>query len=188
MRPYVFESMTKSTTQKFDFRFKPSGYAIIFADDVSGRITMQTDWGDFNFGWSRSGRGTDSLLEFVTDRDTGYLLNKFCRRDYFDCEATKAEMKKHVEETAIFGEERDQALQEIEDADWQTQGDVWHTIEGQCPTLFEKVYQNDFYGIPTHMDYSPCEAGFFNEVWTMIREKLKESLASPAHAAIKGEK
>lgn len=180
MRPYTFQSMTKSTTQKFDFRFAPSGYAIIFADDVSGRISMQTDWGNFDFGWSRSGRGKDSLIEFVVSCDTGYLLNKFCRRTYFDEKATKAEMKKHVEESPVFGEEKDEALREIENADWDSCGEIYHSIGMQCPTLFEKVYLSDLYGVPAHMDYTPCEAGFFNEVWPLIREKLKESLEVPS--------
>jgi len=52
---YQIKSIKQSITKKYDLRFAPSGYAIIFLDDATGMISMQTDWGNFSHAWTSNG-------------------------------------------------------------------------------------------------------------------------------------
>lgn len=169
---YELKSVNKSVTEKYDFRFDKAGYAIVFLDEVSGLITMNTDWGNFSYGWPSPGRGTGTLKEFLASCDTGYLLDKFCRRNWFDEDGTKEALKELVKQEILVDEVRTECLQEIKDADFHSVDHVYTSFQDQCPTMYEEIFKFDMYGLPASNDYCPCERGFFEEIWPLIKNEL----------------
>lgn len=172
---YQFKSVTKSTSEKYDFRFSPSGYAIVYIDEAAGLISMQTDWGDYSRGWHRNGRGTETLKEFLATCDSGYLLNKFCSRDHFDMDKTRSEMKKLVDDESwnTTDEEKKEILGELDELSCDSVDQVFFMVQDECPNFYEKVMKGDLYGLPAYKDYSPRDRGFFEEIWPAIRDHFK---------------
>lgn len=174
MSHYKFNTMKASVSEKYDFRFSPNGYAILYIDELAGLISMQTDWGNFSFGWSRAGRGPVSLKRFLVCCDSSYLINKFCKRTYFDIEQSKAELRKIMETECLSDQEKRDCHDELEDFHADNIDQMYFSIADSCPTLFKLVMKEDLYGLPASMDYVPCERSFFEEIWPMIRAELKK--------------
>jgi hypothetical protein len=173
---YKLKSATKTTTEKLDFRFSPSGYVTMFLDDETGMVSMQTDWDDFSYRWGAIGDRT--LKQFLAGCDNGYLMDKFCRRDYFDLDVTKKKMLAHLKDVQweLSKEQIKECEHQIKELSPNNQDELYHIIDISAPAVYELVYDDDLYGVPAHMDYKPRHICFFEDVWPMVREKLKEGL------------
>jgi hypothetical protein len=180
MRPIVLREFKKvSSTEKFDFKFNPSGWAIVFIDDETGVVSMQTDWGNYSYRWGSPG---GPLKEFLLKCDASYLIGKFAQgeRDYFDQGETRKECLKRVLEKRRFrwitSSEAREAYDEVKKMDLDSPEAVFYTIQDQAPTFYEKVLCECSYDLPIIKDYSPRVVGFFREVWPLIKHQLRESL------------
>lgn len=173
---YKLKSVHASTTEKYDFRFENFGYAIVFIDEVSGTISMKTDWGDYSFAWSKSARGTETLKEFLTSCDRGYLMNKFCSKSFFDEEATKKLLRKEMKNVFLDTETKKKCMAEIRDAEFNSSDEIWASFDGRCPTYFVEVMKCDMYGLPVVVDYSPADSYFFKSIWPTIVRYLKKEI------------
>ena len=173
---YELKSATKTTTEKLDFRFSPSGYVTMFLDNDTGMVSMQTDWDDFSYRWGAIGNRT--LKEFLAGCDISYLMGKFCSREYFDLDSTKKEMLAHLKENEfkLSKEDIKECKHQIKELSASSPNELYHILDTAAPALFELVYDNDLYEVPAHMDYKPRHIGFFEDVWPMIKAKLKEGL------------
>lgn len=184
-KPYRIKSVQTSINtpvpppEKYDFRFEPNGFAIIFLDQATGRISMQTDWGDFSSGWSSPGR---SLKEFLATNSPDYFMRNFCSRDYFDFDASKKELRKLVNEAFKNNDltvpEKIEICQEI--ADWndpETPDQYMLGIERALPLAWEKVLQHvDYPYIPCVVDYRPVHIRFFEKIWPQIQKHWAKEL------------
>lgn len=55
-------------------------FATVFIDDESGTIVIDTDFDQqdtYSYCWSKQGRGTETLREFLVKTNEGYLKDKF---------------------------------------------------------------------------------------------------------------
>jgi hypothetical protein len=83
MKDYTFK---KSTCERYDLRWKRSGWAIFTIDENGGLFNCQSDYGDYCYSWPNHGR--KSFKHFILElaEDTHYFLKKVAKEDYFDSE------------------------------------------------------------------------------------------------------
>jgi hypothetical protein len=158
---YILETQSCESrpAEALYFRFKHCGWAVLFLDEASGCVSINSDYGDFAYRWSQSGRGEGvSLKQFFCEVSAEYLAEKFMGPGAraFDLDATKAEFKKEIIKkrrgTGFFpylekNEARD-LFDEIDRADSQTADlfmaylskEAWAAFDNEPFHLLEESY------------------------------------------------
>ncbi len=94
MKQYTF---TKTIVECYKFRNPAGGYADITIDAIgtTGRISIASDWGDYQYYWSACGK---PFKEFLSQLGIDYLAGKFGANKFFDLDTTIRLYKEQVRE------------------------------------------------------------------------------------------
>jgi hypothetical protein len=96
---------TVYTSVSIRLRFEPIGWAVFIVDEDLGALSVQSDWGDYNYAWGHGGRGGKTLMQFLATCSEGYIAGKLLagRKGIVDAEATRKAMKQYVREQFKLG-------------------------------------------------------------------------------------
>lgn len=187
----------EKTVRKITIREPGRWWAIFTLDEDFGDISIQSDYGNWAYTWSKSGRGKGTLSEFLKDTGIDYLMNKFCMdkpdaRRYFFGEETKRAMKAQVIKARrhrsdhtyeqVNKEEARSAWNTIEEADTTTAHQFVHMLDG-CEGI-KKIWGEEYwYDPPVITGYEPALTTFFKEVWPIFIRYLNGEQVSGTEAA-----
>lgn len=90
-----------ATVYKMRFDGTHTWANITLMDDGPGRgsIQIQSDYGDFSYFWGAMGEGKDIRKFLISCKnDPDYLIGKMAKRDYYDQEASIAEVESFLRE------------------------------------------------------------------------------------------
>lgn len=176
-RPRPKITYTKKVAgERYDIRAEhaPWLWAMIFLDEETGCVNIQSDYGDYSYQWLRHGR--PSLKHFLADLDDDYLSVKFGKGDkVFYKEETFRLLRKDAREICTK-EQRAEVFEEIghlESCDTQSTNDYYSQLmHGDYPAL-AKLFET----------CAPCREGpplelvlFVKHVWGPFRKILRKEL------------
>ena len=167
--------------------------ASVYIDEEEGRISVQSTYGNYTDMWSRAGRGTPTLKEFLSRTDDSYIMQNFGKRDWFDKDRTLRELKLIVLasrrktkkfrpydfDVSLDKDEARECWEQIERAnsdDFDTADRYWNYVYGTYggySAMAEHFFQ-DPHGVPCYTDYDPTLKKFMKEIWTHVRNLFKE--------------
>ena len=166
-----------------------SWLASIFLDDLLGQISIQSDYGSYSYWWSKNGRGTETLKEFLSRTNDGYVMDKFGyggKNDHFFSQKTvdriKEEILRNRRNKQINKAQARKCYEEIEelDSDCNTSQELYSQLDRWADTTMELIYNNSPYDIPWVNDTHPHLQAFMKEVWPLfigqIKTEFKEKL------------
>lgn len=139
-------TIIKKQTDMYHFRFKPSGWALVFIDEPTGTLAIHSDWGDWAFSWPNPGRGTGTLKQFLANGSYDYLAGKLTmgKQDEFDLDASRnamyVKLQSAVDVLRITRKEHKELVTELEDSHEQSP-ELWverwsrglSEALGECP-------------------------------------------------------
>jgi hypothetical protein len=183
-------TVKRTTCEKYIIYIeKGPSLATVFLDDQVGEISIQSNYGDYAYWWSKPGRGTETLKEFLSRTDSDYVMKKFGyggKNDHFFPDETtnriKEEILKNRKDRRIDKEQARECFDEIEDMDdtCDTSSEYYGQLDRWAPTVMELIYDNSSYDIPWVNGTHPQLQAFMKEVWPLfigqIKMELKEKL------------
>jgi hypothetical protein len=144
------ENIQQDTTIRL--RFEGGGWATMsfqyFEENDWWQVSINSDWGNWSYSWSRSGMGKD-IFNFMAERDgRDYLVSKFTSQepDYFNAEKSAKKVRKDIREELNYWDDREkfeeliERTKELEDYDshdifferlWDNK--ELNEITGDCP-------------------------------------------------------
>lgn len=181
----------RSVAEKYTIYNEKGRYlATIFLDNQVGEISVQSEYGNYAYGWYKESRGTDTLKEFLVDTYKNYVRTKFGydgKNDYFYVDKTISNIKKEILRLRKDKEiDKEQALdcwQEIKhmDSHHKTCQELYGQLDQWAPTTMELIYGNSPYDVPWVTGTHPQLVAFMDKVWPLfiaeIREELKGTVA-----------
>lgn len=98
----------ESVSRTFHLRSESGyGWALATLNDVTGELSIQSDWGDWAYRWNLDGLGERTLTEFVGSvADEYYLADKLCpdgRHGKADLQATRDDVRRKILESRRSG-------------------------------------------------------------------------------------
>ncbi len=86
--------VSRCQVTRYFFQFPRYGWAAMVVDEELAHLYIQSDWGNWSYGWTPSGIGPTSFPQFLVSCDSQYLAQKLATgTDYkeIDIEYSKQE-------------------------------------------------------------------------------------------------
>lgn len=141
------------------------GWYVAFMDEM-GFVCIQSDWGDYSYGWHCRGEGK-GIREFLLECDDGYLTRKFSPKRVIDERATRAGIKKALAEGPLDGFKLEDEEELLEGADLSTEFGIsqWMS-QTSVEDAHEMVVMGD----------DPQIVAFLKNVWPRLCAKMRAEL------------
>jgi len=171
----------KQTIEKYSLKAEglPNSWWADIAIGQDGFVSIQSDYGDYNYFWNSFGK---NIKEFLIGCDVSYLYGKFgpnLERE-FDLKASIKELRKYILESrrTLAFDAKDcrvfwDATKDLERMSI-TSSDRWY--EELCESDLDRLYEGD-------ISYAPCVTSnnfhltfFLKEIWPHFIACLKEEL------------
>ena len=99
-KPALVSVMT-SHAMVYSLRFESYGWATVIVSDMTGMLSITSDWGNWSHRWNPAHLGTPppSLTEFIARGSYDYLANKLIpggESTVLDIDETKLEWKREI--------------------------------------------------------------------------------------------
>ena len=143
-----------------------------------GQIDVQSDFGNFAYGWSSIGDKT--LREFLCGLSMDYFMNKASPKDtrIFDEEATIRGVKKDIFERIGYRWTREEAHEARDDLDQMGGTNDEHAFAERLmqQDWYHKVYDGDYPDICMHRNGQ--HVSFWEGPWQALRDHWKAEVAA----------
>ena len=164
--------ITKSTVECYKIRDLKEGWADITIDakDEYGRISIASDFGNWQYFWSHCGM---PFKRFLTTVDKDYVARKFGAKGFLDVDSTIKNYKETLIESRRFGMDKKKARKiydEIKflEKHWTGQTE-FEIVISTLPNLMS--YWD---GMPeASKTYHPLFSRFWDEIWIEFVAHLK---------------
>ena len=165
----------KLVPNKGDEEYSSCMWARFIFDCDNGRLNINSDAGDYSYGWGYNKH--EDFMHLMSRVDKGYLLCKLSRRSVFLLEESKKETIKYIEDNGweAFGIESEedwaQFRKDILDIDTCSEETFFRTVDDIIPDM-------DFESIIIEKDY-PYGAKVVVDIFEKyLQPKIKEEFAS----------
>lgn len=199
MQPLEVTNVKSYQVEKLHFRFDHFGWMNVFLDDMGprgpsnygcGEIAIHSDWGSWAYTWTGMAEG-ESLKSFLCKAENDYIARKLLTgaTEEWDPEATKAALRKYIEDTYEEGEEvpleswsrtkrvttRAALLDYLEHCDWDSGLTLW--VERMHDTLHAVLNEpwEHVVNKPT-VEYTVLTEGLLPALKNYLREQAKPKL------------
>jgi hypothetical protein len=175
MQSYTF---TKKTVECYQFRNLKEGWADITIDahEKSGRISIASDFGDYQYYWGACGT---SFKELLASLDIHYAAGKFGADKFFDLESTVNSFREQAAQSFRKDDpEKEKVLHEILFLQ-QCSGNEREFVNqliSDCPNTM------DMFGGSPQIDrtINPHFKRFWQEIWPLLLGEFKNELQNTA--------
>ena len=98
IKPFTLKSVDKRQGLVVSYRWDSCGWAVLQMDDVSGVVSIESDYGNWNYCWPKRGHPGESLYEFFISAGDDYLAEKLWggNRYEYDVEASLKSIKEEI--------------------------------------------------------------------------------------------
>lgn len=141
------------------------GWYVAFIDEM-GFVSIQSDWGDYAYGWHSRGEGV-GILEFLLDCDNSYLLSKFAPTKIYDEDATRAAVREAINEAALNADQNQDEMDHFGDSDFSNE----IGFADWCRDT-QVIEPQQHYRTQTH----PQALAFMEHVWPRLCAKMQAVL------------
>lgn len=179
-------SVNRTIAEKYTIRNENNNWlASIFLDDELGQISVQSDYGSYSYWWTKTGRGTETLKEFLSRANSDYVMDKFGyggKNDHFYSSKTIDKIRQEILETRknrrITKKEARDCFYELDevDDDYNTSQELYTELDRWATTTMELIYNNSPYDIPWVNDTHPQLKAFMDKVWPLFIEEIKKEV------------
>lgn len=105
----------KLTPSKDDAEYMECMWARFIFDCDNGRLNINSDAGDYSYGWGYNEH--EDFMHLMARINSDYLLNKIADRTVFDLEASKKQTIENIKEYEDLGCQLQEFIDEINDID-----------------------------------------------------------------------
>lgn len=94
-------------------RFEGGAWATMsfqhFPENDWWQVSINSDWGNWSYSWSRSGMGKDIFTFMTKGSDKSYFISKFTssEEDYFNPNKSAAKVRKEIRETLTYWDDKE---------------------------------------------------------------------------------
>lgn len=141
------------------------GWFVAFMDEV-GFVSIQSDWGDYAYGWHSRGEDV-GIREFLLDCDDSYLMGKFSPKRVIDEKATREAIKKALVDGPLDGFKLEDEEELLEGADLSNEVGIAEWFRG---TTIEGAHELIVMGS------DPQAVAFLKNVWPRLCAQMRQSL------------
>lgn len=177
---------------KYTIRLPGEWYSCIMIDEEVGNVLVNYDIHYFGYTWGKAGRGTETLREFLTTADAGYVADKFSYHlSRFNVDKVEKAWNEAIElafnEGRLSENDRDILKDEFASdliGECKTSSEYWSAIQsftGYEERLLDKVFPEGMESYPTGQDYANVNVQrFVDRVWAPFQEFLRNELLTEA--------
>lgn len=167
-------------------RFRGGAWAtmtfIYFEENQWWQVSINSDWGNWQYSWSKSGMGTDVFSFFSEKGNAGYLSGKFtgAESQVFDAKKSAVNLRRNLREVLNYWDDRElyseimlltKELEELESPDEFMSRAHSHELIGKSLGHFDFWL---FLEMKTH----PRTKFFFSKVFPLLLSQLRKKRAS----------
>lgn len=105
----------KLTPSKDDKEYMECMWARFIFDCDNGRLNINSDAGDYSYGWGYNEH--EEFMHLMARINSDYLLNKIANRSVFDLEESKKQTIENIKEYEDLGCQLQDCIDEINDID-----------------------------------------------------------------------
>ncbi len=136
---------------KGDEEYHSCMWARYIFDCDNGRLNINSDAGDYTYGWGHNVH--EEFMHLMGRVDEGYLLNKLSNRSVFDIAKSKARTIKNIKEYGVehFGIKDQEHLDSV--IEYVSDIDGWASEETFIREVIEIVPKIDWEDIEVEKDY-----------------------------------
>lgn len=184
MTKHILESSNIQKDTTIRLRFEGGSWATMsfqhFEENDWWQVSINSDWGNWAYSWSRSGMGTDIFNFMVERRDRSYLVSKLTSQepDYFNASKSAKSIRKDIREQISYWDDKEffnKLIDKTKDLEECDSSDIFfdrlwddkdlNNITGDCP-----------HGVSSYMVFEthPRTKYFFKNIFPKFFKEIRK--------------